>query len=822
MTDEHARQNDSIAMALRTYAQNVLILVFGLLPLFCIPTIVAPFDYTKVSIAVVSVFVALVLYSLSVLRSGVVSLGVSYPLCALWLVAIVSLASSFLSGDLKDSLIGDLFSVHATVFVAILALIPTVWVLLRPTKVSVLKLYILLAASTLIIVVFHVARLIFGPEFLSFSIFTTPTASPVGSWNDLALFLGLAIILSLIALEQLTLTRIGRILFMAVCIGALAMLGVINFFLVWLILGLTSLAMVVYSLGKDRFTGGQLPLISSASGVNSLPIALIVFAVSVLFVVGGPTLGGWLTKYTGVSYVEVRPSLQATADIARNVYTENALLGIGANKFTDAWRLYKDTSINTTPFWNTDFNAGNSYISTFFVTTGVLGGATWILFFLVYGVLGIRRLLGPTSADKIWYFIGVSSFVSAVYVWGISMMYVPGVVILLLGSLCTGVSLYAFNELGESHARPIIIGTNRRTGFVLTLGVIVIIIGSVSMLYVAGRHYTSVYVFNESVREMQSGKDIAELERTVLSAYQLSSSDIFARRIAEYQFTRMNNLLRETSLTSEQQAEFERTSATGVQAALTAVEKDRLEPNNWGVLGGIYGILALVGVEGAQERALEALTKSRELNPKNPLPYLEIAVVQARAGLLDQSRESIQQAINLKPNYTEAFFLLSQIETMQGNIGGAIASTQATLQLEPQNAARYYQLGVLLTANKNIDDAILSFEKAIDIDQNYANARYLLALAYDEKGRSGDARAQLEKVLELNPGNQEVIDLIQVIINEGSLSRLRTGASRTVTESIPVTNENGTVSTTQETDSPLVTPVNTIPSSPDESEGKTE
>lgn len=813
MPTEETKQGDTITVALRTYAQNILVVIFGLLPLIFIPTNVAPFDYTKVVVVVAGIIIALVLYSLSVLRSGVISFNTSRTLGCLWLVAGIAFLSSFLSGDLKDSLVGDLFSIHSTVFVAILALIPTVWVLLKASKASVMRMYILLAVSTIVLVLYHALRLMLGADFLSFGLFNSNVATPVGSWNDLALFLGLTVILALVTLEQLALTKAGRMLFAVVVALSLFMLGVINFFTVWLVLGLTSLVMVVYSLGKDRFSVSQLPLMGGTKEPNatSLAVSLVVFAVSVLFVVGGATFGGWISKMTNVSYVEVRPSFESTANIARNVYHENAFLGIGTNKFTDAWRLYKDDSINLTPFWNTEFNAGNGYITSFFVTTGVLGGLAWILFLLVFATTGIKQLLSTTETDRMWYFIGVSSFVSALYIWCMSLIYVPGVVILLLGALCTGVAVSALNVLGGRQGINITVGMNRKTGFLLTLAVIVVIITSVSTLYVTGRHYSSVYTFNKSLLAMQEGKSIDELEKEVTAAFQLSTSDVFARRIAEYQLARMNNLVALTAPTAEQQAQFKNASANGVNAAQQAIQLDGEEPANWAVLGGIYSVLASVGVEGASDRALEALKKSRELNPKNPLPFLESAIVEARMGNYDGARGYIEQSIGMKPNFTEAFFLLSQLEIAKGNVEAAISSTKATITLEPQNAARYYQLGVLESAHKNSTGAIEAFEKAVTLDQNYANARYLLALAYDEQGRSADAKAQLEAVLATNPGNVDVAGLLKVIKEEGSLARLRTTASQTVVEAAPVTDDNGTVVSTQESDSTLLTPVNTIP-----------
>ena len=811
MEDMNTQNTDQLAQKLRTYGQNILIVIFGLLPLIFLPTTVAPFVYTKVAVVIVGLIIALVLYSLSVLRMGSLSIGVSWPLVALWGVAGIAVISALLSGDIQDALVGDLFSIHSAFFVIILAFVPLVWTFVQASKLSVIRMYLLLAFSTLVLVAFHLLRIVFGENFLSFGVFTDTVSTPVGTWNDLALFLGLTVILSIVALEQLTLSKAGRTLFSVVSIGALFLLGVINFFSVWLVLGLSSLVVIVYTLGKDKFSGGQ-PSLTGVQSTNStsLLISLIVFGISVLFIIGGATLGGWIAERTGVSYVEVRPSFIATSNIARDVYAENALLGIGPNKFADAWRLYKDPAINSTVFWNTDFNAGSGYITSFFVTTGVLGGIAWIVFLGLYIVQGVRRLLNASSGDKLWYFIGVSSFVSAVYIWGMSFVYVTGVTVLLLGALCTGVSLQAFRVLKGGPSKSIVVGTNRRAGFVLTLGVIVVIVSSVSVLYATGRHYSSVYSFNESVRAMQQGKTISELEQDVISAHALTSSDVFMRRLAEYQLARINGLAGVQNLNEAQTQELREAAANGIEFAEEAIRIDSQEPANWSVLAGIYNSLIGFGVEGASERALEALGKSRELNPKNPLPFLETAVVEARAGNSNEARTYINQAIALKPNFTEAFFILTQLEIADGNVEAAIQSTRAVISLEPRNAVRYYQLGVLLSAVNDIDGAITSFERAVALDPDYANARYLLALAYEGQGRTPEAITQLERVYELNQDNEELKNLLNTLKQGGNISGSDNVVS-TVGEQLPETDIQGNVRTSQDPDSDLLTPVNTLP-----------
>ena len=816
LPQEHMSEHDRVAETLRAYAQNILSVIFGLLPLIFIPTAVAPFEYTKVFAVLLGTFLALILFSLSVLRAGLVRVSFSYALGALWLVVGSALVSGLLSGDITDALIGDLFSIHATAFVALLALVSTTWVLLRPGKPVVMRTYMLLAVSTIVLVVFHVIRIVFGADVLSLGVFTSNVGTPVGSWNDLALFLGLVVILSLVALEQLALTKVGRILFGVVTLGALFMLAVINFFTVWLLLALASLVMIVFTLGRDRSLDTQLPLMGSdpqkTRSAASLAHAFIVFLVSVLFVIGGSTIGAGIMKLTGINYVEVRPSFEATADITRSVYSENALLGIGTNRFTDAWRMYKDPSINNTVFWNTDFNAGSGYIPTFFVTTGVLGGLLWLLFIGAYATTGARRLLMPSHAgDRVWYFVAVSSFLSALYIWGLSLVYVPGAVVLLIGALQTGISLHAFSILKGDEGRAIAVAGNRRARFVLTLVTVVIIIGSIGILYEAGRHYSAIYTFNTSIRAMQSGEPIETLEAKVAEAFQLFSSDIFARRVAEYQLARMNSLVALPEPTEAEQQQFSTAVSLGINAANVAIENDANDPANVAVLGNIYSVLASVGVEGAYDRAVEFLGRAQELNPKSPLPILERAIVEARAGNIEEARTHINEAIALKSNFVEAFFLLSQIEIATGNVEAAIRSTQATITLEPQNPTRYYQLGILERARNNTQAAVVAFENALAYDENFANARYHLALAYDELGRSIDAKEQLEYVLKLNPGNADVMNLINVLNTEGSLQSLRASASQAVTEQQPVTAEDGTVQATGGGDSSLITPVNTPP-----------
>lgn len=804
--------HDPLAEKLMNMAQTILVIVFGLSPLFFIPSGSTPFEFTKVLFVFAGLVLALIVASLSVLRSSRVSIIFSGALLSFWVVVIVGFVSALLSGDLKDALIGDTLSTHTTVFLGILALTMTVWGLVGASKSSIMRLYILLIISSVVLVLFHLLRLVFGTDVLQFGVFNTSASTPIGGWNDLALYLGLTILLSLFTLKQLRPSRQGRMFFTGVIAFSLVMLAVINFLSVWIVLGLVSLVVLVYSLKKDPVSFSEAHAAEKLSKqLSSLMPSIMIFGVSLIFVIGGSGLGGVITKYTKVSFVEVRPSLEATSDIARQVYEVSPVLGTGPNKFADAWRMYKDPAINQTVFWNTDFVAGNGYIPTFFITTGVLGTIAWLVFLAWFMYFGLRMVFKASDADPRWYYIGVSSFVGAVYIWIMAIIYVPGAVILMLGALFTGLAITAGSALKMLNTRTFAFGANKRIGFVATLLVIAVIVGSIQALYSVSQHYSAVRTFNKANQSVQAGVNLAEIEAEISRAYETSSSDVYARRVAELQLSRLNSLLALPNPTQADQQIFQETLVNGISSAKLATEQDETNPMNWGILGSIYSLLVSANIEGSYAKASESLLRAQELDPQNPLRSLALAQLEGRANNPDASRDYAEKAITLKSNYSDAYLFLTQLEIANGNIDRAIESTRATISLEPNNASRYYQLGVLESSRENLPAAVQMFEEAVRLSPDYANARYFLALSYDAIGRPADARAQFVRVLELNPGNKDVEALIATIDQDGSLGG-NVLNSQSVNEDAGVFEDtDGTVSTTEDPGSSLLTPVNIVP-----------
>lgn len=801
---------DKVATWLKTISSTILVLTCGLFPLIFLPLPVLAVGYTKYLILVAGVVLAIIFYSLSILREGKFSLELQWGVLAFWLIAIVATVSALFSGDTKDALLSDGFSSGSAIFLAVMAMVVSAGVILRHSKKTVLRLYALLAASALVIALFHIFRAIFGADTLVSRYFTSATASPIGDWNSLGIFFGLVIILCLITLEQLALNKTGKLLIVGLAILSLGVLALVNFKIVWYLLLVVSFMLLLYSLVRHRFTDPQLRIVNeSTDSIYTIVISLVILIASAGFVLGGSVIGSYVSEQTGISYVEVRPSTSATIDIARNVLKEDLILGIGPNRFVDAWRLYKNPAINETIFWSSNFEVGSSYFLTNLIQTGLLGIVAWVIFFVLLLMSGARLLLKTLRVDSFWYFVGISSLVASVYLWGLSFFYVPHPVMLLITAICTSVFFAAYGVLVPGKVYQVSIEQHRNFGFVLIAFVVAVSVFSASGFYVIGKQFAGNLKFNQALNSVEPGDTLESLEVKIAEAYALNNSDLYARQLAVYQLLQLNSLVSVPQPTEVEQSAFERAAVNGRQAITFATSLDGTDPINWQVYGQIHSLLVQVGLGEAYDLARDAYDKAMKLDPVNPVLPLLRAELEVRNNNPTEARKFAEASLALRPAYTEAAYLLVQLDILEGKTNEAIARTQNLIRLEPQDSVRWYQLGVLnATANK-IDDAIAAFEQAVKLNPQYANARYFLALGYYEKGEAEKSLQQLDVVKGLNPDNQ-ALDTIIGQIKSGQPLANNIGEANPVQETSENNNGPEDIST-DDVESDLITSVNNIP-----------
>ncbi|MFM2423687.1 MAG: hypothetical protein RLZZ70_72 [Candidatus Parcubacteria bacterium] len=799
------QQSDALSKRLFFGAKLLLLLAVVGLPVVFIPGSPLLLVSSK-ALWVTGVLVfTVILLSLAILRDGQISWRPNPLLLSWWGIAGVGVIAALLAPQARVALIGDSLEIHTVGFLILCGVLMSCIQIYSHTRRGIWVIYTALFLMAGLLAALHILRVIFGPDTLSFGVLSGPTTSLVGSLNDLALFLSLAVLGGLIALIQLKLSYVKRVVTILVTLFALGMLMVINFSMLWAVLGFVSLLLLMYTLTKDRF--GTAVRASTRADFLTMLVIMIVFAVSAIFIVGGQSISNALSSATGISYLEVRPSLSATLDIARSVYSTNALLGVGPNHFHEAWTEFKDQGINETIFWDTTFNAGSGYITTWFVTGGLLMVLAWLIFFGMLLRAGMVTLLRP-SEDQSSYFLATISFVTALFVWGISLVYVPGPVIVLLGVVATGLLVASTRDVVT--ARPgwsLNMLTNVRTGFVLIATVMVTIICSIAIGYytfkmsVALVSYADIFVPEANFTPEQ-------VLNKLVTAYTYHPTDSFLRDIASYQVSQLRQIMNTANPGTAEQQRFNDVATGALAASNEAITLRSSDARNWRLRGDVWSMLALVDLDGASDRARADYEEAKKRDPQNPYYAVQLAALDLRADNQAGARTNLTEAINKKPNYTEALLLLSQIDIAAGNIDEAIKTTESLIAIDSNNPGRYYQLGVLHSAKNNTDLAIGAFGVAIEKNPQYANARYLRALEYIKKSDTASALADLQAVRDLNPDNAATVATLITQIESGNMNTAAVTPEGGEVIEEPAVAPTDVAPTAVDTDSELLTPIN--------------
>jgi tetratricopeptide (TPR) repeat protein len=809
---------DLIGTKIIRSAQYLVVIMLFLLPLFFVTGLPASLGFDKVILATVLGLATIILLSLAALRYRDFKTVLPLPLGLFWLVAVVAFLGSFLTGDIQDSLRGSVLEPQTAGFFALMALVMTVPLVLQRSKSMSLKALVFFIAAAAIALLYTLVRLVISADVLALGSFPQITISPVGGFNDLAILAALTVILTLISMLQLPLKRGIQIAASLLIVGALTIMSVVNFFHLWLVVGFFGLLLLVFILSRDTFLYHTPKEVSPPVSPLLIGVTVLVCVVSILFVIAGDFTGARISSVTNINYLEVRPSMTATIDIARSVYGEDVLFGAGPNRFADAWRLYKDPSINQTLFWNTEFTAGYGFVPTTFVALGLLGGGLLVIFHALYLYLGYVMLLKGKASDSFWSYFGIVTFTAATFLWGISYVYVPGATMLLLTAFFTGLSFVAYQALVPTATRTLPLVSSRQRGLLVMAMTIVLIVLSVSTVFSVGKQYVAQADFTNARLEATSPE---EFETVTSQAFIQYADDTFINALAQIKLAELQSMLSITEPSEEDQRMFVETAGAAIERANVAVSLDTSNPVSYITLANVYSTLARAGITDAAERAEAQLELARALDPLNPSYPLMSAYMAVQVQDVTKAREKINTALQLKSNFTEALFLLTQIDIAEGNIEAAIATTRQITTLEPNNPTRYYQLGVLLAASQDYDAAISAYNTAITQDPNFANARYMLAMTYLDDKQIEPAIAQLQIVHQTNQDNEQLKSLITQLQTTGIPEIQAPDISNPVTDLTPNQNPDASVSSPVDPDTDLITPVNTINAAPDEAQAAT-
>ncbi len=747
------------------FAAKMLVYIFtALLPIFFIPWPVGVELGREITFSILIVLGAIA-WLVSILKHGVLRYQHSPVLAAAFILFVVTAAGVvFSKTPWISAVLADPTAERFSTLILGLAFVLVTGGVLRSREEVATAVFILIfsgGAAALI----NVVQLLSGVPLYQYLL---PFAqgsdfNVIGTQNGAALFYAALFVMGggfWVLNSQENLRPFARYLLPAVLAVFLVNLLVIHHRISWVAVLGASIVLFGF-LAKDRAAIQQ-----KLKWRYWIVPALILVSLSLLFV-RGPIFGRPNLP------AEVSPSFSATLQIAGGTFKEgmkSILVGSGPGTFGLEWGRYKDPSINQTVFWGIRFGQGFSWASTLVVTIGILGVLSFLLF-IVASVFTFAKTLVTSHEEEIvasGLFLGLISLTVAAF------LYPANFSLALALFLVVGLLLV---ELGRTE-RTVRFETPWKV-FVSSLAAIFFISLGVAGLYFETGRLRSAFAERAGMEALSHGgldEAVSQFER---------AAGLESKNLRHYQTLvlarseKIRSIVARAARGENVQQEFQQTVVAAVGNSQTAIALNPHDPSLWRMQGTLYE-LVIPFIQGSERLALSSFQKAAELEPQNPLPWVDMGragiaysdhlgvllsraqgadrdnLVKAKEAALDEASRALVRAVELKPDFVAAHFLLAQAALRQGNIRSAIQAAENAKLSAPFDIGMAFQLGLLYYQNNELSRARAEFERALAIDSNYSNARYFLGLIYDRQGERPRAIEEFEKIGALNPDNEEV------------------------------------------------------------------
>jgi len=745
---------------------GLYVLVF-LLPLFFLPFNSSIIELNKQLLLIIFSLILVIAWLGKMIAQGKMELRKSLLNLGILLFLIFYLISAILSKNLYQGLVGLTGTVNEAFF-SILGFAIIFFVIVNNFKKreEISGLVFPLVLSGFLVGLLGLIQLS-GTFLLPWDFTKAVNFNTIGSANSLEIFLAALLVLSAVFFVESESERWRQIFYgIAAAFFLFAVLS-LNFSNVWWVLGIS--AMIIIGLGFiNRDQMNQYRLI--------LPMVILAFALLMLLT-RLSIFSTWLK-----TPAEVSPSLNATFDIDKQVVKNNLFFGTGPGSYSYDYGLNRSPILNQTDFWNVRFNQGYSKIFTLPSTLGLFGSVTWLLIlavFAVYGLILLIRRRGKNWAMALglftsWFLLALLQFL---YDSNFTLEFAFWLMLALaFTSLKT---LTPRGEEMEVKEKAVLVEFDRNSPLasILSFVFVIVLVLTISAFYLGGTYYYADILFNRGGLENQSNNLSASYNDISHAVLLNPYNDLYLRNLAQIAMARINETFTQPQSVARD-TQIQNYSAVAINIAKRSTDLSPLNVDNWAQRAAIYR-LVMPYTSGADQWAFDSYSEATKLEPSNPFYLLELGRTYTLAidvltytgaqdkdtqakitDYLSKAEEALNRAVTLKPDYAPAIFQLALVYDREGKLDEAITQMKQTRNMYPQDIGVAFQLGLLYYKKANWTLARAEFERAVTLDGNYSNARYFLGLIYDQLGDKTKAIDQFEKILALNPGNQDVENIL--------------------------------------------------------------
>ena len=788
-TKENKKENHFSTRGLDIIISLVIGLIFFLTPLFFTGFIAQGLGFEKMILFYFLVLIGIVAWVTKGVIRGELNLKrtpLDIPIIS---ILVIFTLSTILSVNSVDSLIGS-YGSSSKSLIALVIFVLFYYLVVNNLNAAKIKIFFWTFISSISILTIYVLLQFKGWYILPFPFAKNASFNPLGSLSAVTMFLVISLPLISIALAQakeiLTKTNLSLIIIIKFILGLVAV-GI--FIILFLLSGFTFWPIAI--VGAAVVLMFYLAKIIKISN-NNLLIPLGIFLVLIILLV----LGNF--NFTSMNMpAEVSLSREASWNIAKAGLKENPIFGSGPSTFYYSFSKFKSNDFNSSPLWNVRFDSSSGSLFEFLATVGSLGALSIIILVLVSLSIIFLAIIKTKDKEIVSILLALfASFISAIL---FSLLFAQNNSLILLTVLISIFAVSSAMVMYPEKFKDLKLSFRASPKYALALSAIFLTVSAgVVILFTMGlkMYLADVYV-KEAIETGNVDKKIEKLNKAIsLSPYR----DIYYINSANAYMAKANQL----ALSGSNQPEVSNNLSQAIEQSKKAVNLAKNKAANNESLALIYENTSFF-TRDALTLSEQSYKKVIELDPKNPTPYLRIALInmaRANAEIDDEEKryfigEAIKkydEAIKKKGNLAAAYYGKAIAYEKMADINNAIENLKQAVLVSRNNLDYRFELGRLYfnrgviqpnlnqtateqiteneinpenasssieelsvkptqatgsTVNKNSDmvSAEQLFLSIIQNNPNHANAIYSLAVLYQKTGEIENAKIAAQSLL---------------------------------------------------------------------------
>ncbi len=751
-----------------------------LLPLFFIPVPGIALETSKILFTQIFVLVAgsLLLYKTYKTKEfvciGYLKMGM------LFLVPGVALLSALLSPNIRGNIFGYGYETSTVLFLFLLAAVAYIFAVTIKTKEEKFSLLSLSTLSVTVATLSQILILSFAQNKISFDIFSA-NVSLLGKVSDLAVFSSLGLILCIYAYQSFK----GATKFLKFSLLALSGLFAftvlaINYLDVYVVLSLAALFLVTRNKTKVFYKN-----ILFYVSLFSFVAASLLLVGSIKDEKGGalyPRVNAVITYIparVGLISGEVKPGLEATFSVADGIIRENALLGFGSNSFVYGWQKFKPAGVLASPYWDSNFLSGFSFVSSLMASLGILGIMSLLATYGYSIVFAVKKLRDSVDVEK-----GESMITTLVFLFLsiFSLVALPSATLLVFTFIALGV-LYGKDSMEKikSLEKPL---AKTVFGFLTVVFISSFVYG---IFTVSQKVLASVY-FTKALAAINEDKNLNTGEDYIKKSLSFDRNDSTFRTLAELKILQSSLLITEAASSSPKNSEgipqvpdeYKKKISTLIEEASLATTQ-AIEMNQPNLVNYLFAA-RIAEYIGNLKDVQDFYTKVLEKDPANPTAFLGLAKVSASQGNATSTKEFIAKALSSKSNYTQALLAASEVSAAENDATSTINFLAAAYNSNPSAIDILFRIAEAKLALGDTAGAVYAIEIALSQRPDSLETRYALATLYAAQSKNKEAVELLKSIQKDAPDSASSL--------EGYINSLSAGVNPFVKNEVTATSSN--------------------------------